>query len=87
MKNVEGNVHAERAQLPKKWTKLSFQCSTKSTICPRITPEFVNEIMDCFYWTGDMVQGILLKFGDPVSGLKGPSSLVNMLILACCQFC
>jgi len=29
---VEGHVRADRAQLPKKWTKLSFQCSTKPTI-------------------------------------------------------
>ena len=72
---IKGNVQAKRAHSP------------KNNVQQSPSYVFVNEIMDCFYWTGDMVQGILLKFGDPVSGLKGPSSLVNMLILACCQFC
>ena len=27
--DIERNVRAERVQLPKKWTKLNFHCSTK----------------------------------------------------------
>jgi len=42
---IEGDIRVERAQLPKKWTKLSFQFSTKFTI--RKSTYFYNILGIC----------------------------------------
>ena len=45
---VEGYIRAESAQLPEKWTKLSFQRSTKSTI-PFVKPGQNKKILRLFW--------------------------------------